>query len=52
MALGQGYPETGSRVHSALHWDLVNDLRGGGTVLADGEPVLSDGKILVGEWSP
>jgi aminopeptidase len=38
LALGRSYPETGGKVESALHWDLIRDLRGGrGRVLADGE---------------
>ena len=32
IALGNGYPETGSRVRSAIHWDLICDLRRGGRV--------------------
>jgi aminopeptidase len=47
MALGNGYPETGSTVKSAIHWDLICDLRQGGTVTVDGEPFLVDGKFLV-----
>ena len=27
MALGAGYPETGSLNHSAIHWDMICDLR-------------------------
>ena len=27
MALGAGYPETGSKNHSAIHWDMICDLR-------------------------
>ena len=43
MALGAGYPETGSSNRSAIHWDLICDLRAGGRVTADGETVLEDG---------
>jgi aminopeptidase len=40
LALGRSYPETGGRNSSALHWDLICDLRdGGGRLTADGEPV-------------
>lgn len=39
LALGRSYPETGGRNESALHWDLICDLRGGGHVTADGEPI-------------
>ena len=37
LALGRSYPETGGRNESALHWDLICDLRGGGRLTADGE---------------
>ena len=40
LALGRSYPETGGRNSSALHWDLICDLRDGrGRLTADGEPV-------------
>jgi aminopeptidase len=37
LALGRSYPETGGRNASAVHWDLVCDLRSGGRLTADGE---------------
>ena len=30
LALGRSYPETGGKNESALHWDLICDLRAGG----------------------
>ena len=39
LALGRSYPETGGTNASALHWDLVCDLRGGGRLSVDGEPL-------------
>ena len=39
LALGRSYPETGGQNSSALHWDLVCDLRDGGSLSADGEVV-------------
>ena len=39
LALGRSYPETGGTNESAVHWDLICDLRDGGRLLADGEPV-------------
>jgi aminopeptidase len=47
MALGAGYPETGSVNDSAIHWDLICDLREGGSVEVDGEPFMRDGRYLV-----
>lgn len=48
MALGSGYPDTGSTNRSAIHWDLICDLRRGGEVTVDGDVFLKDGKILIG----
>jgi aminopeptidase len=45
LALGRSYRETGGRNSSALHWDLICDLRAGGRLTADGEPVVEDGAI-------
>jgi aminopeptidase len=39
LALGRSYPETGGSNASALHWDLICDLRDAGTVHVDGEPL-------------
>ena len=47
LALGKGFPETGSKNKSAIHWDMVCDLRDGGEVLVDGTLFLKDGKILI-----
>lgn len=43
LALGNGYPETGGSNVSALHWDLIKDLRGGGQILLDGEVFQQNG---------
>jgi aminopeptidase len=47
VALGAGLPESGSKNKSAIHWDMVCDLRRGGEVRVDGTLFLKDGKILV-----
>ena len=44
LALGRSYPESGGLNVSALHWDMVCDLRAQGEVLIDGEPFLKNGK--------
>jgi aminopeptidase len=46
MALGAGYPETGSVNESSIHWDMLCDLRRGGEVWVDGELFARDGKYL------
>jgi aminopeptidase len=47
LALGTGYPESGSKNRSAIHWDMICDLRKGGEVYVDGTLFLKDGKILI-----
>jgi aminopeptidase len=37
LALGRSYPATGGINHSALHWDMICDLRDGGRLSVDGE---------------
>jgi aminopeptidase len=48
LALGTAYPETGGLNRSALHWDLICDLRSGSEVYADDELVYRDGQFLNG----
>jgi aminopeptidase len=48
VALGTAYPESGGLNRSALHWDMICDLRSGGEVYADGEVVYRDGRFLDG----
>ena len=47
LALGNGYKETGSKNESALHWDMIKDLRKGGELWFDEELVQKDGKWLI-----
>ena len=37
LAVGMSYPETGGKNDSAVHWDMVCDLRRGGRITVDGE---------------
>src|SRR3954463_2343886 len=46
LALGRSYPETGGKNVSALHWDLICDLRRGGRVTADGEVIQESGRFV------
>ncbi len=46
LALGRSYPETGGSNGSALHWDLICDLRKGGRVTVDGELLIQDGNLV------
>jgi aminopeptidase len=46
IAFGRSYPQCGGRNESAIHWDIVKDLRSEGRVEVDGTPVLEDGRFL------
>jgi len=46
LALGRSYPETGGTNQSALHWDMICDLRQGGTLSADGQVVHESGSFV------
>jgi aminopeptidase len=46
LALGSAYPECGGTNRSALHWDMICDLRTGSEVYADGELAYRDGRFL------
>jgi aminopeptidase len=50
LAVGAGYPETGNTNESGLHWDMVCDLRPGGTITVDGEVILRDGRFVFPGW--
>ncbi len=47
LALGRGFPEVGGVNESAIHWDMVCDLRNGSEVRVDGELFSKDGKFVV-----
>ena len=45
MALGAGYPETGSKNKSIIHWDMICGMKEDAEMSADGEVVYTDGKF-------
>jgi aminopeptidase len=47
MALGASYPETGGVNQSAIHWDMICDLRSGGEIWVDGELMYQNGKFVI-----
>ncbi len=47
MALGAGYPETGSRNRSAIHWDMICDLREDSEIIVDGDVFYRNGEFVV-----
>jgi aminopeptidase len=47
MAFGGGYPESGSKNESAIHWDMICDMRTGGEIWVDGTLFYKNGKFKV-----
>ncbi len=47
LALGRAYKECGGTNQSALHWDIVKDLRQNGEIYLDNQKVFENGKYLV-----
>ena len=47
MAIGMSYPESGGVNDSAVHWDMVCDLRQGGSITVDGTEIQKDGKFII-----
>ena len=46
MALGAGYPETGSHNKSSIHWDMICDLRKDSEILVDGDLFYKNGEFV------
>jgi len=46
MALGAGYPETGSKNKSSIHWDMICDMRTDSEILVDGELFYKNGRFV------
>lgn len=46
MALGAGYPETGSLSRSVIHWDMICDLTRDARIVLDGETIYANGKFI------
>jgi aminopeptidase len=47
MAVGQGYPASGSVNTSAVHGDMICDMRDGGEIVVDGELFYQNGSFAV-----
>jgi aminopeptidase len=47
IAFGAGYPQTGSKNKSAIHWDMICDLRKESEVFLDGEMIYKDGAFQI-----
>ena len=46
IALGAGYPETGSKNHSMIHWDMICDMRKDSEILVDGDTFYRNGEFV------
>jgi aminopeptidase len=46
LAVGHGYPESLTENDSAIHWDMVCDLRKGGEITVDGQLFYKEGKFV------
>jgi aminopeptidase len=46
LAIGASYTSAGGKNVSAVHWDMVKDLRSGGAIAVDGNEVQRDGVWL------
>lgn len=46
LAVGRSYEEAGGKNISAIHWDMIKDLRTGGAMLLDGKVVQKNGRFL------
>jgi len=46
MAIGQSYLQCGGKNESAIHWDMIANMRNGGAIFADGEKIYESGQFL------
>ena len=47
LAVGASIPEAGGKNKSALHWDMVCDLRKNARILADGKEIYRNGRFTI-----
>ena len=47
MAVGRGFPEIGGKNESAIHWDMICDMRDGGKIWVDDELFYDSGEFKV-----
>ena len=45
MALGNSYPETGGLNHSAIHWDMICDMRQDSEIVVDDDLLYKNGQF-------
>ncbi|MCF2144068.1 MAG: aminopeptidase [Candidatus Heimdallarchaeota archaeon] len=50
LALGMGYPESGSKNQSPIHWDILKDMKvKGSKIFLDGDLIYQEGKWKIGK---
>ncbi|MBI5559793.1 MAG: aminopeptidase [Deltaproteobacteria bacterium] len=47
LAVGRSYAEAGGKNISAIHWDMIKDLRTGGKLYVDGRLIQKNGRFLI-----
>lgn len=47
MAIGQSYLQTGGKNNSAIHWDMITEMKEGGQIFADGKLIYENGEFLI-----
>jgi len=46
MAIGASYPETGGKNESSVHWDMITDMKDGGSIELDGTTIYENGYFI------
>jgi len=47
LAIGRGIPQSGSLNQSAIHWDMLKDMKNNSEIQADGQTIYKNGKFLI-----
>jgi len=47
IALGLSFPQSGGLNKSAIHWDILKDMKKDGEIYADGKLFYKNGKFLI-----
>ncbi len=47
MAVGQSYSQTGGKNKSAVHWDMITNMKDGGIIYADDQKVYENGNFII-----
>jgi aminopeptidase len=47
IAVGAGYPETGSKNKSSIHWDMICDIREESEIIMDGDVIYKNGSFQI-----